>query len=166
VLADGYLRPDRLSPEQARFVFGWGVLLQLADDLQDVRRIGRDGMLTMFTGARDGPAAGRGDQPHAAFRPARDAVDGGLGGPDCQALKELIQRSSRVHADPERGRGAELYSDGVPGRTRDPLAIPFRLPEQPAPPAREAAGLLMQLFRSGSWRAEEDEPAFPMLPDR
>ena len=49
VLADGYLAAGSLSGEQARFVFNWGVLLQLADDLQDVRQDCQDGMLTVFT---------------------------------------------------------------------------------------------------------------------
>src|SRR5262249_38831668 len=36
VLADGYLAGGTLTSDQRRFVFYWGILLQLADDLQDV----------------------------------------------------------------------------------------------------------------------------------
>jgi hypothetical protein len=51
VLADGHLAAGSLSLEEARFLFGWGALLQLVDDLQDLRRDRRDGSLTIFTQA-------------------------------------------------------------------------------------------------------------------
>ncbi len=51
VLADGHLAAGSLSHEEARFLFGWGVLLQLVDDLQDFRQDRHDGSLTIFTQA-------------------------------------------------------------------------------------------------------------------
>jgi hypothetical protein len=36
VLADAHLAAGSLSREEAQFVFGWGALLQLVDDLQDI----------------------------------------------------------------------------------------------------------------------------------
>ena len=48
VLTDGYLAAGSLSREQAPFVSGWGVLLQLADDLQDVRQDCEDGCSLSF----------------------------------------------------------------------------------------------------------------------
>jgi hypothetical protein len=51
VLADACLARGRLSEEESRFSFEWGVLLQLGDDLQDVREDLRRGSLTLFTQA-------------------------------------------------------------------------------------------------------------------
>jgi hypothetical protein len=49
VLADGCLAHGCLSADESRFSFEWGVLLQLGDDLQDVREDMRRGSVTLFT---------------------------------------------------------------------------------------------------------------------
>jgi hypothetical protein len=49
VLADGYLAATTLRPEEADFCFGYGVLLQLLDDLQDVRSDHEVGHETVFS---------------------------------------------------------------------------------------------------------------------
>jgi len=51
VLADACLAQPWLSPEKAGFAFDWGVLLQLGDDLQDVREDLERGSVTLFTRA-------------------------------------------------------------------------------------------------------------------
>jgi len=51
VLADGFLAAGSLSRAEAQFLFEWGALLQLADDLQDLRQDSREGALTIFTQA-------------------------------------------------------------------------------------------------------------------
>lgn len=49
VLADASLARGRLTPQESQFAFRWGVLLQLGDDLQDVREdLGR-GSATLFS---------------------------------------------------------------------------------------------------------------------
>lgn len=48
VLADGYLSKGRLTYEEASFSFGYGVFLQLIDDLQDVQEDRRNGHMTIF----------------------------------------------------------------------------------------------------------------------
>ena len=82
VLADAFLAGGKLSEAEARFAFDWGVLLQLGDDLQDLRDDLRRQSATLFTRAvrRGGPldalvnqllafsarvAAGMDDLPHA-----------------------------------------------------------------------------------------------------
>jgi hypothetical protein len=50
VLADGCLARGWLTPEESRFSFEWGVLLQLGDDLQDVREDLHRGSVTLFSG--------------------------------------------------------------------------------------------------------------------
>jgi hypothetical protein len=51
VLADACLARGWLSGEESRFAFDWGVLLQLGDDLQDVREDLQRGSMTLFSGA-------------------------------------------------------------------------------------------------------------------
>jgi hypothetical protein len=48
VVADGYLVAGDLTHEQARFLYGWGAFLQLADDLQDVVEDREAGLATVF----------------------------------------------------------------------------------------------------------------------
>jgi hypothetical protein len=62
VLADLYLVAGRASEDEERFAFGYGVALQLMDDLQDVARDSSAGHQTVFTraarhGALDGLTA-------------------------------------------------------------------------------------------------------------
>lgn len=57
VLADACLARGFLNPEETLFAFEWGVLLQLGDDLQDVREDLRRGSATLFT------LAARSNQP-------------------------------------------------------------------------------------------------------
>lgn len=49
VLADGYLVNPVLTNEQIDFMFGYGVFLQLADDLQDIREDYQNGHMTIFS---------------------------------------------------------------------------------------------------------------------
>jgi len=49
VLADAYLVAGNLERDEAEFFFGYGVFLQLLDDLQDVRQDLRVGHHTIFT---------------------------------------------------------------------------------------------------------------------
>jgi hypothetical protein len=51
VAADACLVAGSLSPEEARVAFGWGVLLQLQDDLQDLQQDLHEGNRTIFTQA-------------------------------------------------------------------------------------------------------------------
>jgi hypothetical protein len=51
VLADGCLARGWLSEDESRFSFEWGVLLQLGDDLQDVREDLHRGSVTLFSRA-------------------------------------------------------------------------------------------------------------------
>lgn len=51
VLADACLAQPSLTPEEIRFSFEWGVLLQLGDDLQDVQEDLERGFITIFTRA-------------------------------------------------------------------------------------------------------------------
>lgn len=49
VLADGYLVAGKLTPEQEQALFGYGVYLQLLDDIQDVKEDANATTSTMFS---------------------------------------------------------------------------------------------------------------------
>jgi len=55
VLADGYLVAGTLRAEDETFCFGFGTVLQLADDLQDVAEDSRSGHRTLFSTGGGGP---------------------------------------------------------------------------------------------------------------
>lgn len=163
VLADGYLAAGSLSREQARFIFGWGVLLQLADDLQDVRQDRQDGMLTVFS-------------EHAGRQPLDEVTSrtlhfgqrvmqwmDGLAGPDCRALKELIRRSSRSMLIRSAGETPDLYTAEYLAELETHSPFRFAFLKSQRRQLAKRRGLLIQLFEV-FLEGEEDEPAFPMLP--
>ncbi len=49
VLADGYLVAGTLTEAQANFLYGFGVHLQLVDDIQDIKEDSNNGQLTIFS---------------------------------------------------------------------------------------------------------------------
>jgi len=49
VLADGYLVAGRLTQQQEQALFGYGVYLQLLDDIQDIKEDSEAGTRTMFS---------------------------------------------------------------------------------------------------------------------
>ncbi len=51
VLADACMAYGSMTRQESRFAFEWGVLLQLGDDLQDVREDLRRGSMTLFSRA-------------------------------------------------------------------------------------------------------------------
>lgn len=51
VLADGFLVAPMLTPLQQRFLYGYGIWLQLADDIQDIADDEKEQVRTLFSGA-------------------------------------------------------------------------------------------------------------------
>ncbi len=160
VLADGHLAAGSLSREEAQFVFAWGALLQLVDDLQDLRPDRREGALTIFT-----QAAGRVPLDELTTRtlnfgqrvmrrmdqlPVR-----------CQALKEMIQKSYTSLLIWSAGECGELYS-------REYLAelethSPFRFASVAARRKQLAkwTGPLTRLFEA-FLEDDQDQAVFPL----
>jgi hypothetical protein len=93
VLADLYLVAGHATPGLERFAFGYGVFLQLLDDLQDVETDRAAGHQTLFT-----RAAQRGPLDEATARLARfidRVLDGAeiLAGAGAADRKDLVRRS-------------------------------------------------------------------------
>lgn len=160
VLADGYLAAGSLSCEETHFLFGWGALLQLVDDLQDIRQDDREGALTIFTQvAGNVPldelttrtlSFGQRVMRRMDHMPAR-----------CQALKEMIQKSYTSLLIWSAGECGELYS-------RDYLAelethSPFRFASvaKRRKQLAKLTGPLTRLFEA-FLEDENDEALFPL----
>lgn len=96
VLADLHLVSGRPSRREERFAFGYGVFLQLLDDLQDVEQDLAAGHETLFTrGARRGAL----DEPVARLAAFIDRVLDGHGlfaGPEFEDRKDLVRRNCRA----------------------------------------------------------------------
>jgi hypothetical protein len=160
VLADAHLATGSLSCDEAEFVFAWGALLQLVDDLQDLRQDRSEGALTIFTQAAGCVpldeltthtlSFGQDVMRRMDRMPAR-----------CPALKEMIQKSYTSLLVWSAGECGELY-------TREYLAelethSPFRfacLAER----RKQVAKLTGPLTRLSEafLEDEKDEAVFPL----
>jgi hypothetical protein len=86
LLADGYLVAGELRPEEAELCFGYGVFLQLLDDLQDCGPDGEAGHATLFT--------------HAAARGPLDPLVGRLH----RFMHRVLEESPRLAGPPYAAR--------------------------------------------------------------
>ena len=92
VLADAYLAKGSLSEAEQRFAFGWGVLLQLGDDLQDLTSDREQGFHTLFSAAANGSLDDLTSQTlrfAGAVIESLDALPNGA-----EHLKELLRKNS------------------------------------------------------------------------
>ena len=110
VLADAWLAAGTLTPVATELAFGWGVALQLGDDLQDVAADARDGIRTAFS-----EAAGREPLDSAANRTfhfgARVLADlDGISAAAPPAIKELIRTSFFMLLTGAVGEARQFYS--------------------------------------------------------
>jgi hypothetical protein len=110
VLADAFLARGSLSEAEKRFAFGWGVLLQLGDDLQDLASDRERGFHTLFS-----RVAGQAPLDELTTRilnfarrvmESMDTLPSGAG-----HLKELLRKNSISLLVTAAGEYSELYSD-------------------------------------------------------
>ncbi len=163
VLADGYLAAGTLTPDQARFAFCWGVLLQLGDDLQDVREDRTNGLQTLFSQAAERGTLDGVTSRTLHFGRRVMALMQRLPAEDCAPLQQLIQRSSLSLVVRSAGEAGEFYSKSYLQGLE--AASPFRfgfVNERRAQLAKRS-GMLVRLFEA-FLAGDEDEPAFPWLP--
>ncbi len=110
VLADAFLATGTLTEAERRFAFGWGVLLQLGDDLQDLESDRERGFHTVFS-----RAAGKAPLDELTTRALNfashvmDSMDVLPNGP--QHLKELLRKNSISLLVAAAGEYPELYSE-------------------------------------------------------
>jgi hypothetical protein len=171
VVADALLASAALSPAMERFAYFWGVFLQLADDLQDLREDRGEGALTLFTGAagREPLDALTAKTLHFGSQVMRqmDRLPRGpvpAGAEDwSDPLKDLIRTSSRTVVIRSAGELEEFYTpEYLVGLERySPCRFAFLRERRKQMATRRAAtGRLFEAFLAG----DDDEPAFPLLP--
>jgi hypothetical protein len=96
VLADGWLVAGNLAREEADFFFGYGVMLQLLDDLQDLSEDRAAGHWTLFS-RTDGTAQLEvlTNRLWTFMHAVLNSMDC-FTSPRCLEIKELIRRSSTI----------------------------------------------------------------------
>lgn len=164
VLADAYLAAGAISPEQARFAFDWGVFLQLADDLQDLRDDLASGTLTLFSlSAEHEPLDTLTNRlMHFGGRVMMAMHD--LSSPATLPLRQMISRSCLSFLVRSAGEAGEFYSPEYTAEieTLSPFRFAF-LNDRRKRFARHS-GLMARLFEA-FLAGDPSEPAFPMLPN-
>jgi hypothetical protein len=160
VMADAHLVTPELSEAQARFVYLWGVLLQLADDLQDYHCDTRDGARTLFTLAAP-PMDALAERTLAFAEVVFEALAAMPGGQ--QPLKELIQRSATALVVRGIGAGNGAFSPAFAERMERHSPCRFAFLADRRLRLKRSAPLIGRLFES-FLDGEENEPVFPVLP--
>lgn len=110
VLADGWLAAGSLRRAEAEFFFGFGVMLQLLDDLQDLRDDRKAGHWTLFTSTAshetlDGLTSRLWHFMHGVLE-----SNGCFADPQSLELRDLIRRNSITLLLRAMAENAELYS--------------------------------------------------------
>jgi hypothetical protein len=163
VLADGYLAAGTLLPEQARFVFNWGVFLQLADDLQDVQEDLLGGVRTIFSQAA-------GVEPLDGLTNRLMQFGGkvmmqmhDLPGVDCLPLRQLISRSCLSFLVRSAGEAGALYNAAYVAAIESLSPFRFAFLNDRRRRFARHSGMMAKLFEA-FLAGDPDEPAFPLLP--
>ena len=109
VVADAYLAKGSLLEPEQRFAFGWGVLLQLGDDLQDLASDRERGSHTLFsTGAAKGTLD---DLITQTLRFAGSVIESLEALPNgAEHLKELLRKNSISLLITAAGEYGDFYS--------------------------------------------------------
>jgi hypothetical protein len=109
VLADGYLVAGSLSAEQRKCIFGFGLLTQLMDDLEDLPHNLADQFLTIFSqAAQQGLLDGVTNRTLQLCSRILGQLDG-LGAADLGPFKDLMTSSIKLFLIDSASRSARLY---------------------------------------------------------
>jgi hypothetical protein len=147
VLPDAYLAAGSLSEAEAEFMFGFGALLQLIDDLQDLQADLANGHSTLFAQ----PAGGLLDGATTRLWSFAQAVlwsPGPFDAPKHRPVKELIQESCKLMVLQAVARNQRLYSPDFAAQLE--AASPFRfcfMRDRETAAAREGDKMLSLLRR-------------------
>ena len=163
VLADAYLAAGTPDPAQARFAFHWGVLLQLADDLQDVEEDRQAGVRTVFTQDAERSTLDECTSRTLYFAKWVMGLLGELPVVDGGTLAGLIRRSSLSLIVRSAGEAAPLYSPAYLNAIEGQSPFRFSFLNSSHRKFQERSGMIVQLFEA-FLAGDSDEPAFPWLP--
>ncbi len=154
VLADGYLVAGDLSPAEAELCFGYGVFLQLIDDLQDVVEDRQAGHATIFS-----LCAGHWPLDRLASRLfwlIERVIEGAprFGGPRFLQQRDLIRRNCTFLLVGSVAENARLFSRGFLSALESQWPFDFgsmrRLRRRAAKRYRRAAASLRRRYQADS----------------
>lgn len=161
VLADAYLAAGSLTPREATFAFAWGVLLQLADDLDDLPLDRQHGFRNLFSQAAEREPL---DQlttralnfGHSVMKLMHALPNG------CAPYKELLRRNSSSLIIRAAACSGDLYTKAYLAEleTYSPLRFPFLKQRQQK---FAVSGGSYAKFFEAFLLSEDDEPGFPAL---
>jgi hypothetical protein len=161
VLADAFLTAGFLSEPEARFAFEWGVLLQLADDLDDLPLDREHGFVNLFSQAAEreplDELTNRALNFGQSVMKLMETLPNGAA-----PFKKLLQRNSSSLLIRAAARSGELYSDDYLAEleTYSPLRFSFLKERQEQ--FTHGAGSYAKLFEA-LLTSENDEPRFLAL---
>jgi hypothetical protein len=166
VLADACLSHGWLSEEESRFSFEWGALLQLGDDLQDVREDLRRGSVTLFSraAATGQPLDSLAIQLLNFSERVADRIDRSPNGP--KMLKDLLRMSWRSLILMAVADAQEFFSPAFLAELEH--SSPFRFDFLRTRNKRLAGrqGLYAVLFDAFLETGEGENEGLPLLADR
>lgn len=161
VLADTCMARGEMSEAESRFGFEWGVLLQLGDDLQDVREDLQRGSVTLFSRAAVAgvPLDGLANQLLSFSERVAGRMDSLSG---TSEFKELLRMSWRSLIVGAVGDSHQFFSAGFLEETE--RSSPFRFEFLRARRQRLASreGLYARLFDAFLEDPDEDDIAIPV----
>jgi len=162
VLADACIARGYLTPQESRFAFEWGVLLQLGDDLQDVREDMKRGSTTLFSRAVSlgVPLDNLATQllsfsDHVAA--LMDALPNGT-----PMLKQLLRMSWRSLIIGAVGDSHEFFTRGFLAETEQTSPFRFAFLRARRERLTSRQGLFVNLFNAFLEGPEEDLDVLPM----
>lgn len=109
VLADAYLAAGSLTQCEAEFAFAWGVVLQMADDLDDLPEDGERGFVNVFSQAAETRPLD--EVTNRTFNFAESAMKLMHALPNgCPSFKELLRKNANSLLIRAVSRSANLYT--------------------------------------------------------
>jgi hypothetical protein len=161
VLADAYLAAGSLTDCEARFAFAWGVLLQMADDLDDLPLDREAGFLNLFSQAAEREPLDEITNRTLNFGQGVTQLMYAL--PKGSAsIKELLRRNSGSLIIRAAARSPELYTKGYLAELETYSPLSFQFLRQRHQRGSANAEHYAKFFEAFLLR-EEDEPQFPAM---
>lgn len=112
VLADGHLVGGRIARDEADFFFGYGVVLQLIDDLQDMRQDAAAGHQTLFSTSVPGPPCDRLTSRLFHFLDAVLDCSARFADPRYDVLKDVVRTNCAQLIVQSAGQSPRSFSSG------------------------------------------------------
>ncbi|MGA2168540.1 MAG: hypothetical protein ABSG62_10030 [Terracidiphilus sp.] len=165
VLADACLSHGRLREEESRLAFEWGAMLQLGDDLQDVREDLRRGSATLFSraAATGKPLDSLVTQLLNLSERVADRMDRLPNGP--ATLKELLRMSWRSVIVMALADAQEFFSPAFLVELERSSAFRFDFLRARKKRLAGRQGLYAVLFEAFLEAGEGDTDGMPLLAD-